>query len=91
MYYVLNGLFVYLFLFFFNLFIFKKLISFKTETKSITVRRRISESQLSEIAYYPATKIRDVIDESWLFVCNIKHTIFFFLLTFCCSLQQNLQ
>ena len=34
----------------------------------ITVRRHISESQLSEIAYYPAMKIWDVIDESRLFV-----------------------
>ena len=33
-----------------------------------TVRRRISESQLSEIAYYPAMKIWGVIDESRLFV-----------------------
>ena len=31
---------------------------------SNTVRRRISESRLSEVAYYPAMKMRDVIDES---------------------------
>ena len=39
-----------------------------TKHFSSTVRRRISESQLSEITYYPALKIWDVIDESRLFV-----------------------
>ena len=39
---------------------------------SNTVRRRISESQLSKVAYHPAMKMRDVIDESLLIVHNIE-------------------